>query len=151
MLNRPEGPDPPGICTCDDVKTWLAAAFMILPATPVYSVRKGEGTMMAPNVSKANFDWVQFSAEILGRQSRDRLYLLTWARVEARRRIQDMRRSRLRRSMSIAGLPVEPAGGSVADFCQEYGIRRSTFDRTVERVCDQLAQAWNGRLPPKTS
>ena len=119
--------------TCEDVKRWLVAAFLTLPTTPIYSARPGEVDLLDPNVAPATFDWLRFSAEILGRGSRPRLILLTWARVEARR-------IAIRRN-----LPNPPGGGTVADFCAEFDIDRSTFDRTVTRVCRLLADAWNAR------
>lgn len=127
---RVEGPDPP--CTCKDVRRWLVAAFMALPTIPIYSVRKGQAEMLNPNAAPGTFDWVAFSAAVLGRESRPRKYLLTWARCEARR-------IAIARNMSNP-----PGGGTVADYCREMGIERRTFDRTVERACNLLAATWNG-------
>jgi len=132
LPTRPEGPDPPE-CTCTDVRRWLVAAFMALPTTSIYSARIGVGVMLNPNTAPGTFDWVAFSALILGRESRARRYLLTWARCEARR-------------IAIArDMPNPPGGGTVADYCVEMGVRRRTFDRIVDRSCNLLAAAWNAR------
>lgn len=134
LSSRPEGPDPPA--TCADVRRWLVAAFMALPTTPIFSARSGEATMLNPNAAPGTFDWVAFSAVALGRESRPRRWLLTWARCEARR-------------VAIArNMPNPPGGGTIADYCREMGIDRRTFSRTVDRTCDLLAARWNQRRAP---
>ena len=127
---RIEGPDPP-VCTSTDVRRWLVATFMALPTTPIFSACAGEATLLNPNSAPGTMDWVAFSAQVLGRESRARRYLLTWARCEARR-------------IAIArDMPNPPGGGTVADYCHEMGVHRRTFDRTVDRCCNPLASAWN--------
>lgn len=136
LAKRPEGPDPP-LCTCMDVRRWLVATFMTLPTTPIFSARAGEATLLNPDTAPSAMDWIAFSAQVLGRESRARRYLLTWARCEARR-------------IAIArDMPNPPGGGTVADYCNEMGIKRRTFDRTVDRCCDLLAATWNARGNPK--
>ena len=131
---RIEGLDPPD-CTCTDVRRGLGAAFIALPTIPIYSARKGEAEMLIPDAAPGTFDCVAFSAIVLGRESRPRKYLLTWARCEARR-------------LAIAhNMPNPPGGGTVADYCREMGVERRTFDRTVERACILLAATWNERDP----
>ena len=130
---RIEGPDPP--CTCADVRRWLVAAFMTLPSILIDSARVGEGIMLNPHAAPGTLDWVAFSSMVLGRESRARKYLLTWARCEARR-------------IAIArNMPNPPGGGTVADYCREMGVERRTFDRTVERTCNLLTAFWNERVP----
>ena len=127
---RIEGPDPPE-CSCSDVRRWLVAAFMALPTTPIFSARTGEGTLMNPNTAPGTFDWIGFSGQILGQKSRARLFLLTWARCEARR-------IAIARNMSNP-----PGGGTIADYCREAGVDRRTFNRTVDRCCNLIAKRVN--------
>lgn len=135
MLARLEGPDPPA-CSCTDVRRWLVAAFMALPTTPIYSARVGVGVLLNPDTAPGTFDWLAYSAQVLGRESRARRYLLTWARCEARR-------------IAIArDMPNPPGGGTIADYCREMGIDRRTFNRTVDRCCNLLAATWNARGMP---
>ena len=113
--------------TPDDVRAWLTAFFIELPNAPVYVAAGGEARFLDPNKSPTAFDWPRFTAEVLGRGSRARLFLLTWARCEARRR-------------AIArNLPNPPAGGSVREFCREFGVHRATFERSVRRSLATLA------------
>ena len=111
---------------------------MTLPTTPIFSARSGEATLLNPHAAPGTMDWIAFSALVLGRGSQARRYLLTWARCEARR-------------IAIArDMPNPPGGGTVADYCREMGIKRRTFDRTVDRCCNLLAAAWNARDDAKT-
>ena len=87
--------------------------------------------MLNPNTAPGTFDWIAFSAKVLGRESRARRYLLTWARCEARR-------------IAIArNMPNPPGGGTISDYCREMQVDRRTFNRTVDRCCDLLAASWN--------
>lgn len=127
---RIEGPDPP-VCTCMDVRRWLVATFMTLPTTPIFSARAGEATLLNPNAAPSTMDWVAFSSQVLGRESQARRYLLTWARCEARR-------------IAVArNMPNPPGGGTIADYCREMRVDRRTFNRTVDRCCNLLAERWN--------
>lgn len=117
----------------DDVRAWLVAFFIELPGAPVYAAASGEARFLDPDKSPSSFDWPRFTAHVLGPHSRARLWVLTTARCEARRR-------------AIArNLPNPPAGGSVREFCREFGIHRATFDRTVRASLVTLAQAWDRR------
>ena len=131
---RIEGPDPPAM-TCADVERWLVAAFMAFTGAGVFSV-PNRLLPADPMQMPATFDWIVFSAEILGRDSDERIALLTWARAKARRRIKRHRRLRL-----LKDVP----GGSITDHCREFGIWRRTFDRRRKRACERLADAWNAR------
>ena len=129
-LRRTEGPDLPG-CSCADVRRWLVAGFIALPTTPIFSAGTGEGTILNPNTAPGTFDWIEFSGQILGHKSRARLFLLTWARCEARR-------------IAIArNMPNPPGGGTIAEYCREMKVDRRTFNRTVNRCCGMLAAQWN--------
>jgi hypothetical protein len=134
---RIEGPDPPAM-TCGDVERWLVAAFMAFTSSGIFSVRPNRLQPNDPQEMRATFDWIVFSAEILGRDSEERIALLTWARAKARRRIK--RHGRLR-------LLKDVPGGSITDHCREFGIWRRTFDRRRKRACERLAEAWNMRGP----
>lgn len=132
---RIEGPDPPGM-TCVDVERWLIAAFMAFTVAPVFSLRANRLQATDPEAAPGTFDWITFSAEVLGRSSVERLALLTWARSKARRRIRRHRGLRVLK---------EVPGGTVTDFCEEAGWKRRTFDRRRKRACRRLAEAWNER------
>ncbi|KAA0122264.1 hypothetical protein CIW48_19340 [Methylobacterium sp. P1-11] len=132
---RIEGPDPPAM-TCADVERWLVAAFMAFTSSGIFSVRPNRLQPNDPQEMRATFDWIVFSAEILGRDSEERVALLTWARAKARGRIRRHRRLRL-----LKDVP----GGSVSDHCREFGVQRRTFDRRRKRACERLAEAWNRR------
>ncbi|MGN8092830.1 hypothetical protein [Methylobacterium sp. 22177] len=134
---RIEGPDPPAM-TCADVERWLVAAFMAFTSSGIFSVRPNRLQPNDPEEMRATFDWIVFSAEVLGRDSEERIALLTWARAKARRRIKRHRRLRL-----LKDVP----GGSITDHCREFGIWRRTFDRRRKRACERLAEAWNLRRP----
>lgn len=132
-VQRISGPDPPSRVTPDHVRVWLRVGFQVCPTTAVYSARGGALQVLTPNVAPATFDWIAFAVEVLGRRSRECLYLLTWSRAEARR------------YMIAKNAPNPPGGGTVADFCREFDLERRTFDRTVERACEALAAEWNRR------
>ncbi|MGU3467570.1 hypothetical protein ACLBXO_22240 [Methylobacterium sp. C33D] len=132
---RLEGPDPPAM-TCADVERWLVAAFMAFTSSGIFSVRPNRLQPNDPQEMRATFDWIVFSAEILGRDSEERIALLTWARAKARRQIKRHRRLRL-----LKDVP----GGSITDHCREFGIWRRTFDRRRKRACEKLSNAWNNR------
>ncbi|MBY0252402.1 MAG: hypothetical protein K2X54_13645 [Methylobacterium organophilum] len=119
-----------------DVERWLVAAFMAFTSSSIFSVRPNRLQPNDPQEMRATFDWIVFSAEILGRDSEERIALLTWARAKARRRIKRHRRLRL-----LKDVP----GGSITDHCREFGIWRRTFDRRRKRACERLADAWNAR------
>lgn len=133
---RIEGPDPPAM-TCADVERWLVAAFMAFTSSGIFSVRPNRLQPNDPQEMRATFDWIVFSAEILGAASPERIALLTWARAKARRRIRRHRRLRLLR---------EVPGGTVTDYCHEVGVQRRTFDRRRKRACHRLANAWNAKV-----
>lgn len=124
----PSEPDPPR-WTCADVERWLVAAFVLLPDAPIYSPRRNVLKAAVLNVAPSTFDWIAFSSDVLGRSSPERLALLTWARVEAGKR------------MKRAGLVRTVPGGSVQDFCREFNIPRKTFDRRRRRACERIAAA----------
>ncbi|MFB0490212.1 hypothetical protein ABIE45_002798 [Methylobacterium sp. OAE515] len=132
---RIEGPDPPAM-TCHDIERWLVAAFMAFTGAGIFSVRANRLQPVDPGEMAATFDWIVFSAEILGRDSPERMALLTWSRAKARRRIKRHRRLRL-----LKDVP----GGTITDYCREFGIWRRTFDRRRKRACERLAEAWNER------
>ena len=136
---RIEGPDPPAM-TCADVERWLVAAFMAFTGAGVFSVRANRLQPADPVQMAATFDWIVFSAEILGRDSSERIALLTWARAKARRRIRQHRKLRLLRDVP---------GGTVSDYCDEVRIWRRTFDRRRKRACHRLADAWNAKVTGK--
>lgn len=119
--------------TADDVRRWLVAFFVELPNAPVYSARSGQASFVDLAKSPSGLDWPAFTAVILGARSRERLWVLTSARCEARR----LALSR--------NLPNPPAGGTVAEFCREAGIRRTSFDRTVSAALERLAREWDRR------
>lgn len=133
---RIEGPDPPAM-TCLDVERWLIAGFIAFTGAAVFSARCGRLEQTGVHAAPGTFDWITFSAEVLGRGSAERLALLTWARSKARRRI--------RRHRGLRALKDVP-GGTVTDFCEEAGWVRCTFDRRRKRACLRLADAWNSRL-----
>ncbi|MGU3384422.1 hypothetical protein ACLBYG_07940 [Methylobacterium sp. D53M] len=122
--------------TCADVERWLVAAFMAFTSSGIFSVRPNRLQPNDPEEMRATFDWIVFSGEILGRDSDERVALLTWARAKARGRIRRHRRLRL-----LKDVP----GGSITDHCREFGIWRRTFDRRRKRACERLADAWNAR------
>jgi hypothetical protein len=113
------------------VAAWLTGLFLELPGSPVYAPSRREAGFVDPDKSPSAFDWPAFAAEVLGPRSRERLWLLTWARCEARR--VAIARNMLR----------PPAGGTVAEFCAEFGVRRTTFDRTVRASLERLAAEWD--------
>jgi hypothetical protein len=78
--------------------------------------------------SPSGLDWPRFTADLLGPRSRERLWVLTWARCEARRRA------------NARNLLNPPAGGTVSDFCWETGIHQATFYRNVDRSLAVLAR-----------
>ncbi|WP_457104417.1 hypothetical protein [Methylobacterium sp. P5_C11] len=132
---RIEGPAPPAM-TCRDIERWLVAAFMAFTRSGIFSVRANRMQPNEPREMAATFDWIVFSAEILGRDSSERIALLTWARAKARRRIRQHRNLRLLRDVP---------GGTVSDYCDEFRIWRRTFDRRRKRACERFADAWNVR------
>ncbi|KAA0122801.1 hypothetical protein CIW48_16290 [Methylobacterium sp. P1-11] len=132
---RIEGPDPPSM-TCANVERWLAAAFMAFTSSGIFSVRTNRLQPNDPQEMRATFDWIVFSAEVLGRDGDERIALLKWARAKARRRIKRHRRLRL-----LKDVP----GGTITDHCRECGIWRRTFDRRRKRTCERIAEAWNVR------
>lgn len=123
----------PATTTADDVRAWLVAFFTDLPNAPVYSAGRGQASFVDLNKSPSGLDWPRFTADVLGARSRERLWVLTWARCEARHR-------------AIArDLPNPPGGGSVREFCREFAVHRATFDRTVKRAIGVLAAEWDRR------
>lgn len=119
--------------TPEDVRRWLVAFFVELPNAPVYSARSGQASFVDLAKSPSGLDWPAFTAVILGARSRERLWVLTWARCEARR-------------VAIAkGMPQPPAGGTVAEFCREAGVPRSSFERIVRASLERLANEWDRR------
>lgn len=123
----------PSATTPDDVRAWLVAFFLELPNTPVFAAARGEARFLDPDKSPSSFDWPRFTAEVLGPRSRERLWVLTYARSEARRR-------------AIArNLPNPPAGNSIRGFCLEFGVPPATFERVVRRAIATLAIEWDER------
>lgn len=117
----------------EDVRRWLVGLFLELPGSPVYAATRGNVVFVDPDKSPSSFDWLALAAEVLGARSRERLWVMTFARCEARR-------------IAIArGMPRPPAGGTVAEFCREFGVRRTTFDRTVRAALERLAHEWDRR------
>ncbi|QEE38830.1 hypothetical protein [Methylobacterium sp. WL1] len=109
------------------------AFFTDLPNAPVYSAGRGQAVFVDLDKSPSGLDWPRFTADVLGPRSRERLWVLTWARCEARHR-------------AIArDLANPPGGGSIREFCREFGIHRATFDRTVARSISILAREWDRR------
>lgn len=132
---EPTAPAPtePATTTADDVRAWLVAFFTDLPNAPVYAASRSGTAFVDPDRSPSGLDWPRFTADVLGPRSRERLWVLTWARCEARRR-------------AIArNLPNPPAGGSIREFCHEFGVHRATFNRTVDRSLAALAREWDRR------
>lgn len=136
MRSDPAEQGEPPATTADDVRAWLVAFFTDLPNAPVYSARRGQAAFVDPDKSPSGLDWPRFSIDVLGARSRERLWLLTWARCEARRRAL------------TRDLPNPPGGGTVAEFCREVGVHRGTFDRVVERSIARLAAEWDRRHRP---
>lgn len=135
--NRSEGhssaANPERGTTSEDVRAWLVAFFTDLPNAPVYSAGRGQAAFVDPDKSPSGMDWPRFTANVLGARSRERLWVLTWARCEARRR-------------AIArDLPNPPGGGSIREFCQEFGVERATFNQAVNRSLATLAAEWDRR------
>jgi hypothetical protein len=119
--------------TAEDVRAWLVGLFLSLPNAPVYAATRREVEFIDSNRSPSAFDWPALASEILGPRSRERLWLMTFARCEARR-------------VALArGLPNPPGGGSVSEFCREFGVHRGTFERTVRRSLERLAAEWDHR------
>ncbi|UIY45857.1 hypothetical protein [Methylobacterium radiotolerans] len=130
-------PTDAGGTTPDDVRRWLAGLFLELPTAPVYAASRSKIGFIDPDKSPSAFDWPALAAEVLGARSRERLWLLTWSRCEARR--QALARN----------LPNPPAGGTVSDFCREAGIHQTTFYRVVDRSLAALAREWDRRRGEK--
>lgn len=126
-------PAAPVATTPDDVRRWLVGLFLELPTAPVYAASRSKVAFIDPDKSPSAFDWPTLAAQVLGARSRERLWLLTWARCEARR--QALARN----------LPNPPAGGTVSDFCREAGIHQTTFYRVVDRSLAALAREWDRR------
>lgn len=122
-----------GCTTPADVAAWLMAFFIELPGAPIYSAGRGQAAFLDPDKSPSAFDWPAFTAEVLGGRSRERLYVLTSARCAARRKAL------------ARDLPNPPGGGSIREFCREFGLHRATFDRTVARSLAVLAAEWDRR------
>lgn len=116
-----------GATTPDDVKRALVAFFVRFPDASVYAATRGPARFFDTDPSPSAVDWPTFSAEVLGRGSRARLFLLTWTRCEARRRA------------IASNLPHPPTVGSILGFCREFGVAPATFDRTVQRAAAALA------------
>lgn len=133
MRSDPAEQGKPSATTPDDVRRWLVGLFLELPTAPVYAASRSRVGFVDPDKSPSAFDWPTFAAEVLGSRSRERLWLLTWARCEARRRAL------------ARNLPNPPAGGTVSDFCRETGIHQTTFYRVVDRSIAALAREWDRR------
>lgn len=132
-------PIPTAATTPDDVRAWLVAFFTDLPNVSIYAAGRGQAAFLDPDKSPSALDWPALTAEVLGPRSRERLYVLTWARCAARRR-------------AIAkDLPNPPAGGTVAEFCAEFGVSRRTFEHSIRRSFAILAAEWDRRHRSGTS
>lgn len=133
MRSDPAEQGDPPVTTHDDVRRWLVGLFLELPTAPVYAASRSKVEFIDPDKSPSVFDWPTLAAQVLGARNRERLWLLTWARCEARR--QALARN----------LPNPPAGGTVSDFCREAGIHQTTFYRVVDRSLVALAREWDRR------
>ncbi|MCJ2068303.1 hypothetical protein MKK75_05685 [Methylobacterium sp. J-030] len=120
------------------MRRWLVGLFLELPGASVYAASRSKVGFIDPEKSPSAFDWPALAADVFGSRSRERLWLLTWARCEARRRAL------------ARNLPNPPAGGTVADFCREVGVHRATFERLVERSLTRLAAEWDRRHRPES-
>jgi hypothetical protein len=109
--------------TPHDVELWLVAAFGALPGSAVQAQDGGLRAAAGSQINPAHFDWIAFSATVLGRASRERLAVLTWARLEAGRR------------SGFRG------GGSVSQFCGEMGWTRHVFMARRDAALARLARA----------
>lgn len=95
------------------------AAFRDMPGEPIYSPRRGEFRGLGREIT--GLDMIVATSRLLGRDSEERLILLTWAR-------------------SMANPFV---GGTVAEFCHAKGLERSTFDRRRRRAATTVAAGIN--------
>jgi len=80
----------------------------------VFSVRRNHFAPAGAADDDLELDLVAFSGEILGRESRDRKYLLAWANSEAQ-------------------------GHSFREICREFGWPRTTAERGRDHGADILA------------
>ena len=123
MLARLEGPDPlREPWTCADVERWLKAAFRAMPFTPIYAPRGNTLRSADHSQPSATFDILAFTGTVLGDRSEERKILLLWARA-----------------IATEG----QVGGSIAQYCDEQDMHRSTFDRKRLRACEKIVAAKN--------
>lgn len=118
---------PDGLLACDlwtphDVENWLIAAFVALPGSAVQARDGALRPAAGSSINPSHFDWIAYSAKVLGRSSRERLAVLTWARVEAHRR---------------AGYH----GTGVKGFCRDMGWSRHVFLARKDAALRTLAAA----------
>lgn len=123
MSTRPEGPDPPlEPWTGAHVERALKDAFRAMPYVPIYAPRGNTLQSARHSQSSAIFDIVAFSGTVLGDRSEERKILLLWARA-----------------IATEG----QVGGSIAQYCDEREMHRSTFDRRRIRACQRIAAEKN--------
>ena len=99
----------------------LVEAFRQLPATPIYAPSRARIELLGPQEGPVEVaDLILLSADYLGRTSRGRVQLLTFARAYA-------------------------AGESIVAVCRQHGWARAGTYRRVRRAADDLAAALNVR------
>lgn len=108
--------------TAERVADALIQAFRTFPDAPIYSPRLNVFRSPRPIVGA---DLIAVTAEILGRESRDRKMLLMWARAKAWR--------------------FGPRA-SMRSICREQDWSWTTFHRRRKRTCRTVAEELNKRL-----
>jgi hypothetical protein len=98
----------------------LVEAFRQLPATPIYAPSRARIEPAPQEGPVDGADLILLSADYLGRTSRGRVQLLTFARAYA-------------------------AGESIVAVCRQHGWARAGTYRRVRRAADRLAAALNVR------
>ncbi|MCJ2068122.1 hypothetical protein MKK75_04735 [Methylobacterium sp. J-030] len=118
-----EGRNPPREpWTCADVERWLTTAFRAMPYTSIYAPRGNTLQSVSANQPSATFDILAFTGTVLGDRSEERKILLLWARA-----------------IATEG----EVGGSIAQFCGAWDMKRRTFDRKRVRACERVVAEKN--------
>jgi len=108
--------------TAERVADRLVAAFRGMRGVPIYSPRKG---VFAPHRPIDGLELIAAAQQALGRESPLCMYLLTWARSRADRK--------------------------VAAFCHEAGRPRSTLYHRRRRALERIAAFLNEQRAPHSA
>jgi hypothetical protein len=110
---------PRGSWTSEAVELALVRAFAALVAAPVFSPRENVLLPLVYGRGAAPMELIGLTSTYLGRSSRQRLFLLTWARAQA------------------------GVGASASEACREQGWSRATFERDRRKAAETVAAGLN--------